>query len=95
MTETYGNIRAPSLRVEVDDGAPDMDNVDWRTALDFGTNESMLVWSIYDQSTGEILFQSSEYTVGTDGSTATFRHAFPMRNGNTYIIAQDFVISSA
>ena len=92
MTETYGSIQAPSLRLKVSSSNPGL--IDGRVEVDL-RNEGILAWTLYDRHNGDVLFQSSDYTVSPDGSTATFSHTFLPHNdsGDTYTIKQDVHIA--
>lgn len=93
MTEMFGNIRAPSLRLEISQQQPtDLQDIDWDNATKFDLSGGILVWSLYDN--GNLLFQSSDYTVSPDGCTASFSHTFPpLENGDTFTVKQDVVIA--
>jgi hypothetical protein len=93
VTETYGSIRAPSLKLEISQQPTDLRYIDWDTSTDFSiTAGGILVWSLYDN--GNLLYQSSDYTVSPDGSTASFSHTFPpLDNGDTFTVKQDVAIA--
>lgn len=89
--ETYGSIRAPSLRLEVDDGAIDYHRL--VGTIDTRLDDPMLTWSLHDHR-GDLIYQSTEYTVSDDGCTAIFKHDFPkIGNGDTYTITQELIIT--
>ena len=90
MTETYGSIRAPSIRLEVFPSSPGYLDLDGRIEID--PSGGMLRWSLYDGE--QLMFQSVDYTVSLDGSTATFSHTFPPNtSGDTYTIKQDVMLA--
>lgn len=90
--ETNGNIRAPSVPVTI---SPPflISAVDWDGLIDLNLDTG-LIWTLYDRNTGQLMYQSSEYTIGDDGNTATFKHTFPaMDNGDTYTITQEVIVT--
>ena len=93
MMETYGSIRAPSVRLEVDEGEIDYHRLDGAVRTHVADGQVTLTWSLRDHR-GDLLYQSSEYTVSNDGCTATFKHTFPqLDNGDTFTITQDVVVA--
>lgn len=82
-----GSIRAPDVRILIDPPFL-VSEVDWAGLINLSL-ETGLVWSLYDQNTDQLLYQSSEYTINGDGNVATFKHVFPAAsNGDIYTITQ-------
>jgi hypothetical protein len=88
-------LKCPDIRIELDEPL-DLANVHWESEFNF---EGMLdgsqpvTWMLYDGVTGEMLYSSTESELSEDGTTLTFKYDFPARDGVTYSVWEQLVVT--